>query len=375
MNDKYTLDGVLTRLLHAAEGPCISLLLPRHPLNSGREADVIEMKQAIHETIRYLEQSAVESREALTGDIKALSAQIDFNHPGCGIGIFVAPAIRELIYFHTPVTKKMIVADRFEIRDLLFESAYNIPYFLLLLTENKASLFEGRFDRLAEVTGNGFPQRFTDDHIYQPPSRGNAYAGQAVTQSYEADKSAMTAIRYTAFFRKVDAMLDQLSINGSIFLVAAATKELAAFKQVSRHTGRILWSVVGNYQHDMEALQQKAWLTCRQIIDDNNAKALAHYQEAFGQHRGEEGVQAVWKAVRQGRGLTLLVEKDLRMPGFIADNDPSLLHLSSITGNHQIIPDAVEDIIRASLDNHVQVIFYPNGMLHYQQGIALVTRY
>lgn len=362
-------------MLQAGEGPCISLLIPRHPLNSGREADVIEIKQAIHETIRYLEQSAVENRDILTNNIEALSAKIDFNHPGCGIGIFVCPAVRELVYFHTPVTKKMIVADRFEIRDLLFESAYDIPYFLLLLTENKASLFEGCFDRLTEVTGNGFPQSFTDDHIYQPPSRGSAYAGQAVTQSYEADKSAMTAIRYTTFFRKVDAMLDHLSIDGRMFLVAAATKELAAFKQVSRHTGRILRSIVGNYHHDLAALQQKAWLTCRQIIEDNNTKALAHYREAFGYHRGEEGVQAVWKAVRQGRGLTLLVEKDFRVPGFIADNDPSLLHLSSITSHHQIIPDAVEDIIRTSLDNHVQVIFYANGMLHDQQGIALVTRY
>lgn len=375
MNDKYPLYAVLNRLLHAAEGPCISLIVPRHPLNRGREADVVEIKQAIHETTRYLEQSAVESRETLTGDIKALSAQIDFNRPGCGIGIFVAPAIRELVYFHTPVIKKMIVADRFEIRDLLFDSACDIPYFLLSLTENKARLFEGSFDRLIEVTSGGFPQKFRDDHNYQPPSGGNAYAGRAVTQSYEADKSAMTAIRYTAFFRKVDAMLDQLSIDGCIFLVAAATKELAAFKQVSRQGGRILRSVVGNYQHDLAALQQKAWLTCRQIIDDNKVKVLADYHQAVGQHRGEEGVQAVWKAVGEGRGLTLLVEKDFHIPGFIADNDPSLLHLSSITGHHQIIPDAIEAIIRTCLDNHVQVVFYPNDMLHDQQGIALVTRY
>lgn len=64
-------------MLHAGEGPCISLLVPRHPLNSGREADVIEIKQAVHETTRYLEQSAVESREILTKYIQALSAGID----------------------------------------------------------------------------------------------------------------------------------------------------------------------------------------------------------------------------------------------------------------------------------------------------------
>lgn len=368
-------DDVLS-LLQNKEGPCISVILPTHELADGREGDMIEVKHAVAEVLEYLAHNYDNSMQSkLAWYVNELAGKIDFTHNSCGIGIFVSPAVQQLRQFHFPVTKKIIIGNSFEIRDVLYEIAYDIPYYLLQLTDKEVRLFEGRLDKLTEVEDAGFPQTYIDDYIYEAPGRANSYMGSAVTQSFEKDKSTLEKARHVTFFKKIDKLLDDLPVNEHILLVDAVSRELALFKKASRYSGRMFTAIIGNYSNDLNLLKAKAWAGINHVIDSNKLQALQNYYEETGWGRGEEGIENIWKAAKEGRALTLLVEKDFRKPGFICEDNDYVLHLATPAKEHTILPDAVDDIIEMVLEKKGDVIFLENGMLKDQHGIALITRY
>jgi hypothetical protein len=69
-----------------------------------------------------------------------------------------------------------------------------------------------------------------------------------------------------------------------------------------------------------------------------------------------------------------VVEKDYRIPGFLADNDYHL-YLRPPQKTHKILPDAVDDIIETVLNKNGHVFFVDNGILENYHRIALIPRY
>jgi hypothetical protein len=76
-----------------------------------------------------------------------------------------------------------------------------------------------------------------------------------------------------------------------------------------------------------------------------------------------------------GKGNVLVVEKDLSIPGFTAEDDPYHLRLQPPTGQHRILTDAVDDLIELVLEKNGEVRFVGNGMLARFNGIAMINRY
>jgi peptide subunit release factor 1 (eRF1) len=105
-----------------------------------------------------------------------------------------------------------------------------------------------------------------------------------------------------------------------------------------------------------------------------NEKDVKEFIEKIGEHHAVNGIQEVWKAAKEGRGLKLLVEKDYRKPGFL-NNDETHLFLTPPKTIHRIVADAVDDIIEMVWEKNGQVVFTENDLLKDYQRIALITRY
>jgi hypothetical protein len=86
-------------------------------------------------------------------------------------------------------------------------------------------------------------------------------------------------------------------------------------------------------------------------------------------------MHAVWRAAQEGKGLTLLVEKDLVKPGFVRENDRFNLFLSPPVEKHDILADAVETIIETVISKNGRVVMVGNGRLMNFDQIALMLRY
>lgn len=102
---------------------------------------------------------------------------------------------------------------------------------------------------------------------------------------------------------------------------------------------------------------------------------IVEFKEKIGEGRGVMGIREIWKAAKEGNALQLMVEKDFSLPGFLTERNEYNLHLQSIIMPHQVLADAVDDLMEIVLEKKGHVVLLENDALVDYQRIALITRY
>jgi hypothetical protein len=376
MSDQKLPGEDLISMLREKGNICVSCIVPTHRLSPERRVDHLQLSKAIEkaeEQLHYLytEKEAV----PLIQSMKELYEKIDFNHNAEGLGIFVSPHVKLLVQFPFPVQEKVIIADSFEIRDVLYKINYSHSYYILLISEKGARLFERAFSNITEIKDHHFPKEYHEEFLYNPPSRGSSDSGSASLKGFEKDKSILEAIRFQNFFREADLALKSYLVDHTPLVLVGPKKEFAWFEKVTQHSENIISKISGNYNHaSIKELEDLCWPAVRSFLDEQNKKWIIEFREKIGERLGLYGIQEVWKAAKEGRALKLLVEKDYKIPGFV-DTDESILHLHPPRGSHKIVADAVDDCIEIVLEKSGQVYFVDNGLLGDYGKIALITRY
>jgi len=102
---------------------------------------------------------------------------------------------------------------------------------------------------------------------------------------------------------------------------------------------------------------------------------IADYDQKTVEGTTEEGINRVWDAILSDRGMTVLVEKNFEIGGFVDEEDVSRLYLHPPQKPHAVLPDAVDEIIKIALDKEVKVVFVEDTMLNRHMRIALITKF
>lgn len=356
--------------------PCVSIILPTHRVSPDRRIDKLLFEKAIAKAKEYLKINfGFTETLNLCRSIDELFQKIDFNHNQDGIGLFVSPSLKQLVHFPFPVQEKVIIGDSFEIRDLLLKKSYSIQHFLLVLSEKNARLFEGSFSDYEEIIDVNFPKNFNDDYEYSQPSRGNSYAGTASTKSYEKDKTIIEEIRLKRFFSEADKLLKMYLTEKTPLLISGLPKNMALFESITSYGKQIVGKISGNYTNANHAkFANLSLMQLKTFFNKNNEKLIEEFEDKAGKGLGIEGIIETWSAAKDGKGFTLLVEKDYKCPAFI-DKNGKELHLRPFKKFRKITTDAVDDVIEMVLNKKGNVVFVENGMLKDHQHISLITRY
>lgn len=355
---------------------CVSIIVPSHRLSPDRRVDKLEVERAITKAKELIKYRYTESdTDPLLQAMDELYKEIDFIHNADGIGLYVSPGLKLAVSFPFPVKEKVMVGDNFELRDLLYKVNYAVPYFVLLLTEKGARLFEAEWNILKELKDKNFPKEYTEEYIYNPPSRGTSYAGHAHVKSFEKDKSILEEIRLKDFFRHTDELLNDYLVGNIPLVLLGTEREMALFDKISSHKKHIINKIGGSYNYsNKKQLADIAWPAMYSYLQKERIQLLKEFTEKTGEHHGVSGIEEVWRAAREGKGLKLLVEKDFRSPGFVS-GEGYHLYLRPPKAAHRALADAVDDIIEMVLEKKGRVFFTDNGMLKDFQRIALITRY
>jgi Bacterial archaeo-eukaryotic release factor family 3 len=366
-------------LLYMLQGKgkiCISIIVPSHRLSPDRRVDKLEVERAIAKAKELIKYRYTESNtDPLLQSMDELYKDIDFTHNADGLGLYVSPDIKLAVQYPFPVKEKVMVGDNFEVRDLLYKVNYSGPYFVLLLTEKGARFFEGEWSLLKEIKDKNFPKQYTEEYIYNPPSRSTSYAGHAHVKSFEKDKSILEEIRLKDFFRYTDELLNDYLVGNIPLVLLGTEREMALFDKISSHKKHIINKVGGSYNYsNKKQLADIAWPAVYSYLQNERVLIIKEFTEKIGEHHAVSGIEEVWRAAREGKGLKLLVEKDFRSPGFVS-GEAYHLYLHPPKAAHRALADAVDDIIEMVLEKKGKVFFTDNGMLKDFQCIALITRY
>ncbi len=356
---------------------CISVVLPTHRLFSERKVDKHEMDKAIENAGQLLGYKySSKDTQPLLNTLKEMAKSIDYDHNLDGIGLYISDQVHMMVKFPFPVKEKIIVGNDFEIRDLLYKTNLSQPYYVLMLSEKNVRLFEGCLDQLNEIKGKHFPYEFYDDYEYNTPSRGSSNIGNPQMKSFEHDKSTMEATRFKDFFRNADEYLGDYMVQNIPLVISGTDKDISWFESVTDFNKHIVGKLSGSYDNtNLSEYGKKCWLIFETYLKTKVDDLITEYREKIGKGLATSGIQEIWTAVLEGRGLYLIVEKDYKVPGFTISENEHFVTLRPPKEKHNTMPDAVDEIIENVLEKGGDVIFAENGKLTEFGGMILLTRY
>lgn len=373
---KQAMSEEVKLLLDQKGKTCITIILPLHNLTIDQKGDKIHLEKAIKEVCEELKNNYPETSEKLIESIYKLEQQVKFNRNDDGIGLYVSEDLSFYSTFPFLVTENLFIDKSFRIRELLMLEQYAIPYNILYVDEKEIRLFTGKLKQLQETRNGEFPMIYEDEYEYQPGSRTTSYAGHSHVKSFEKDKTALEKIRHESFLQQADELLHEYIQHSKVLVLCGITRYTSAFLNRTVHADKVVTVLNGNYNHYTETdFANMVWPSVEVFIYEKMIDEVNNYNEKIGEGLAEEGIIAVWDAVCNGRGETLLVEKNLQVKAFTTNHNSWQLFLQEPKRKHTELRDAVNSLLEILLEKKGRVVFTEDGMLSDHQHIALITRY
>ncbi len=366
----------IEQLLAEKGNPCISIIVPTHRYSRERMQDPIATRKAIDQAKDLLNNSAWPKRigQQLQEKLDSILEKIDYLRLQEGIAIFISPNISKIFLLPFEVKEKVMLGKNFEIRDLFYFAQFLKPYYLLAVSKKRIPLFKCQGWDLQEIRNDDFPKQYSEEYEYAKPSITND--SSSGLKSYEKDKSILQETRQIAFIKQVDEAIDKY-IKGDVpLLVAGVEEQLANFEHVTHHRDNVIGKISGNYEYDaLHPLSELAWAKMKEYIKSSQKEALLKLQEAFGGALATDGIRDVWKAAKEGKGLTLIVEKDYQDTAYVDPLNDARIYLSPPAGDYEIITDAVDDLIEIVNEKGGNIVIVENGELERNGRVAMLLRY
>lgn len=246
MQKKQLTNGHISLLRSQKGGTCITMIIPidrEHP--AVNNIMLHKMSQRAREVL----DNNYKSYEAgpLHAKIDQLVSDVKPEAGAEGLGLYISSSVNLCIYFPFPVRERLLVSDRFELREVMYKEDYGSPYFVLVLNGKQARLLSGTWNMLTEVKDTAFPMQYVDDYSYSKPAAASSISGNERVVSFERDKSAMKTIRLRGFFRQVDKALGAYLSGSPSVILLAVQEELPLFRNITTHKTNIIAEFEGDY--------------------------------------------------------------------------------------------------------------------------------
>jgi len=353
--------------LGAIEGfPALSILLPTHRTAPDNRQDPIRLKNMVKEaTVRLRAGCDSQQSARLLAGLDELVADIDHRYNLDGLALFVNEAEAHAVALPFAVAERVVLGDRFAIRDLVRALNRSPRYRVMALSEQPTRLYEGVRDSLVAVQDGGFPLAY------------EAAGETAPTQGdFGIEWSTYQLERHRQFFHTVDEALGTLlTADPQPLLLVGVQRYLSLFAETSGHMAAVIGTLAGSHDkttpHD---LAQLAWPIVREALHQRRMALLDELSLAVGAHRSAAGMAEVWPLAHDGRGDTLLVEEGFHYP---ARPDPSgrVLAPADDPAALGVQDDAVDDLVATVLAKGGRAVFVDPGALEEHQRVAMLLRY
>jgi hypothetical protein len=347
----------LTELRRPRPYPAVSVLTPTHRKEPYRAQDQVRLRNVVAEAKRQLEADPSVTRERRVDVERQLDqalAEVDLTHAEDGLAIFAAPGEHQVWSLARPVPERVVLSDTFLTRNLVSAHAAERPFWVLSVSADRVTLWNGSPERVTEARVGGFP---LTRHVENFDAERQERIGN-VPSTFDGEDTRH-------FLRDADLALRAVQRDDPrpVYLTGAP-EALAVLDEIGSVTKNAPRVPHGGLAHG-------APVSVRQ--DRRNADAVTRELEsARGRRAFAAGVDEVWRSAREGRIRLLAVEENYRVTVRGEDGD----HLiPAESGDLDAREDIVDEIVEQCLETGAEVRFVPDGTLGDAQGIAGVLRY
>jgi hypothetical protein len=356
----------LTELRRPRPYPAVSVLTPTHRKEPYRAQDQVRLRNVVAEAKRQLEADPSVTRERRVDVERQLDqalAEVDLTHAEDGLAIFAAPGEHQVWSLARPVPERVVLSDTFLTRNLVSAHAAERPFWVLSVSADRVTLWNGSPERVTEARVGGFP---LTRHIENFDAERQERIGN-VPSTFDGEDTRH-------FLRDADLALRAVQRDDPrpVYLTGAP-EALAVLDEIGSVTKNAPRVPHGGLAHGAPVSVWQAVLP--QVVDQDrrNADAVTRELEsARGRRAFAAGVDEVWRSAREGRIRLLAVEENYRVTVRGEDGD----HLiPAESGDLDAREDIVDEIVEQCLETGAEVRFVPDGTLGDAQGIAGVLRY
>ncbi|AWW41141.1 MULTISPECIES: baeRF3 domain-containing protein [Streptomyces] len=355
----------LSELRRPRPYPAVSVLTPTHRREPYNAQDRVRLRNVVAEAKKQLEADPAVTRERRT-DVEAqldlALSEVDLTHTEDGLVIFAAPGEHQVWSLARSVPERVVLSDTFLTRNLVSAQVSERPFWVLSVSADRVTLWNGGVDRVTEQHTGVFPLIRTADNF--DPERVERIGDMPSTFRDEDTRH---------FLREADTAIGaMLRESPRPLYVTGEQAALSCLDEIGDVTRQAVHVPHGGLA---QATPDAVWQAVRPVLDDEALRTVEAVAKELVAARGRKefaaGVDEVWQNAREARVRLLAVEENFRVT--VRDDGD---HLVPASGDDlDAREDIVDEIVERCLETGADVRFVPDGTLGDADGIAGVLRY
>ena len=357
------LKETLQQLGAEKNNPCVSISLNTHRTRPNTEQDKILLKNLLKEAHdRVSKEYDKKSVGALLKKISTVKDEIDINTNLDSLHIFLSNDTQEIVKSPWEASKNRVnISSQFAIRPLI--KAYNRsePYLIMVLSQNKVTLYEAVNDGvLQEIKNEDFPVTQNIPATLYPEKLGDAKYVDDLTRN---------------FFNRIDKFLVKVHQATDLHCVVVTTEDnFSKLMQVADRPNVYHGYVsVNSHKHAPHQIVKETWKFIEKLQSKRRGEGIEEVKKAISQGNVLTDLHEIYRAAVNGRADLLVVHQDFRQPVMMKDGDNfDLVDDASTPG---AIDDITSKIAWEVISKKGRVIFTEQEELEDLGKIVLKTRY
>lgn len=354
-NDRLTVPltpTLVTRLQSVRAYPCITLLLTTQPGPRMDPADAERLERLrLNALARLRAEHLLDAEHETVAALDRLVQQAMSGPTDRAIALFAGKEVAQAVTLSLDVEDRTVIDATFATRDLVRALHRSPRHVVLVLSRNRAALYDGAGGQLAPASGTRFPMDF-------PTPLADS-----------DDESLLSALRV------VDRGLGTyLRLHPAPVVVAGPQNVVLAFHSMSANMARLAGTVYGGFDDvSPTELARRTRPILNHYLGSREHAALTRVRNRAGVDRVASGIATAWLAARTERPEMLAVEEGYRYPARLSADGDHVTPADDVEAP-DVIDDLVDELIETVLDRGGWVALTRDGSLRDHQRVALTLR-
>ncbi|MER6671889.1 chemotaxis protein [Streptomyces sp. NPDC000983] len=359
--------AALAELRRPRPYPAVSVLTPTHRREPENAQDPVRLRNVVADAKKQLEADPAVTRERRIDVVRQLEealTEVDLAHAEDGLVIFAAPGEHQVWSLARTVPERVVLSDTFLTRNLVSAQAAERPFWVLSVSADRVTLWNGGGDRVVEERVGGFPMTRSMDNF--DAERQERIGDLPSTFRDEATRH---------FLRDADTAMGRVLRHDP--RPVYVTGETAALSLLDEVGGSITHDAV-HIRHGglADSTAETVWQAVHPMVTADSRRTADQVARDLESARGRRayaaGLDEIWRNAREGRVGLLAVEENYRA---IVRDDAGDHLIPAESGDLDAREDIVDEIVEQCLETGADVRFVPDGTLGDATGIAGVLRY
>lgn len=338
---------------------CVSIMVRTHRTHPDNQQDALALKNLLKEAETRL--SAEYSADVAAGrmaKLNRLASQVDHQKNLEGLVLFANADVAQFHQLPVDVQSRVVIDETFATRDLVRAKHEQANFYALVVSRRNARLIKAHSEHVDAEVGEPFP--IENESLFS-------------TNKHQLTMAKGTDQLHEEFFSQVDKVV-QNAVKEDPAPVILCTEERNRDHYLKVSSGLVIAGHLNMNRDDepAHAIVKEAWPIMKSYVEKTNSDRLSELSKAVSQQKFLSDLGDIWRAVNEGRGRTVFVERGYFQPARL-DGD-AVVPVESPNGS-DVVDDIVDEIVERTMQNGGEAVFMNGNDLEAFHGIALITRY